>query len=99
MAWVGSNLSRSSSPTPQLWAWGHLSLDQVTQSLVQPDLEHFQGWGIYHLSGQPVPVPHHPHRKEFLTYVQPKSTLFQFKTVVLSPVATGPHKSPSPSFL
>ncbi|KAK4822001.1 hypothetical protein QYF61_006615, partial [Mycteria americana] len=40
---------------------GHLQLDQVAQSPVQPDLECFQGWGIYRLSGQPVPVFHHPH--------------------------------------
>ncbi|KAK4832829.1 hypothetical protein QYF61_025817, partial [Mycteria americana] len=39
----------------------HLQLDQVAQSPSQPDLEWFQGWGIYHLSGQPVPVFHHPH--------------------------------------
>jgi len=31
---------------------GHLALDQVAQSPVQPDLECFQGWGIYHLSEQ-----------------------------------------------
>ncbi|KAK4815383.1 hypothetical protein QYF61_001371 [Mycteria americana] len=42
-------------------AEGHLQLDQAAQSPVQPDLECFQGWGIYHLSGQPVPVFHHPH--------------------------------------
>ncbi|KAK4824907.1 LOW QUALITY PROTEIN: hypothetical protein QYF61_021422 [Mycteria americana] len=34
----------SSSPTP-LQEWGHLYLDQVAQSPVQPDLECFQGWG------------------------------------------------------
>jgi len=28
----------------------------------------FQGWGIYHLSGKPVPVFHHPHCKKFLPY-------------------------------
>ncbi|EOB01623.1 hypothetical protein Anapl_10518, partial [Anas platyrhynchos] len=27
-------------------------------------LEHLQGWGIHNLSGQPVPVPHHPLREE-----------------------------------
>jgi len=32
---------------------GHLQLDQVAQSPVQPGLEYFQGWGIYHLSRQP----------------------------------------------
>ncbi|KAK4822534.1 hypothetical protein QYF61_015540 [Mycteria americana] len=35
---------------------GHLQLDQVAQSPVQPDTERFQGWGIYHLSGQPMPA-------------------------------------------
>ena len=38
----------------------HLQLDQVVQSPVQPDFE-CQGWGIHHLSGQPVPVPHYPY--------------------------------------
>ncbi|NXC15664.1 KHDR3 protein, partial [Corythaeola cristata] len=33
----------------------YLPLDQVAQSPLQPDLECFQGWGIYHVSGQPVP--------------------------------------------
>jgi len=33
---------------------GHLQLDQVVQSPVQPDLERFQGWGIDHLSVQTV---------------------------------------------
>ena len=33
---------------------GHLQLEQVTQSPVQPDLECFQGWGIYLLSGRSV---------------------------------------------
>ncbi|KAK4811229.1 hypothetical protein QYF61_022126, partial [Mycteria americana] len=35
---------------------GHLQLDQAAQNPVQPGLECFQGWGIYHLPGQPVPV-------------------------------------------
>jgi len=48
---------------------GHLPLDQVAQSPMQPGLEHFQGGGIHSSSGQPVPVPHHPHRKEILPYV------------------------------
>jgi len=54
---------------------GRLQLDQVAQSPVQPGLECFQGWGIYHLSGQPVPVFQHPCKK-FLPYSQSESTLF-----------------------
>ena len=45
---------------------GHLQLDQVDQNPVQPDLECFQGWGIYQLSEQPVPGFHHPHCTKFL---------------------------------
>jgi len=55
---------------------GHLQLDQAAQSPIQPGLECFQGWGTYHLSGQPVTVFHHPHGKKFLPYIQSKSTLF-----------------------
>lgn len=29
---------------------GHLQLDHVVQSLLQPDLECFQGWSLYHLN-------------------------------------------------
>ena len=43
---------------------GHLPLDQVAQSPVQPGLEHFQGGGSHNFSGQPL--SHHPHSKEFL---------------------------------
>ncbi|KAK4818441.1 hypothetical protein QYF61_013128 [Mycteria americana] len=45
---------------------GHLQLDQVAQSPIQPDLECFQGWGIYHLSGKSVPVFQHSHCKKIL---------------------------------
>jgi len=41
---------------------GHVQLDQVAQSPMQPDLEQFQGEGIRSFSGQ----PHHPQSKEFL---------------------------------
>ena len=78
---------------------GHLQLDQVAQSPVQPDLECFRGWGIYHLSGQPVPVFHHPHCKKCLPSVQSKSTLFEFKTITPCAITTGPAKKFVPVFL
>ena len=37
---------------------GHLQLDQVAQSPIQPELECLRGWSIHHLSGQPVLVLH-----------------------------------------
>jgi len=63
--WVERDLSRSSSPNP-CNEQGHLQLDKVAQSPVQPDLETFQVWGNYHLSGQPVPMFHHAQSKNFL---------------------------------
>lgn len=42
-----------------------LQLDQFAQSPVQTDLKCLQGWDIHHISGQPVPLPHHPCRKNF----------------------------------
>jgi len=60
---------------------GHLSLDQVAQSPIQPDLQSYQGWSIYHISGQHVPVFHHPQSKEFLPYTQSKSIFFWFKII------------------
>ena len=48
---------------------GHLPLDQVVQSPIQPGLEFFQGGSIHNLTGQPVPVSHQPHSKEFLPVI------------------------------
>jgi len=49
---------------PPCHGQGHLSLDQVAQSSIQPNPEHFQR--IHNFFGQPVPVSHHPHEKNFL---------------------------------
>jgi len=54
---------------------GHLQLDQIAQSPVQPGLECLQGSGLHCLSGQSVPVFYHPHGKKFLPSIQSKSTL------------------------
>jgi len=44
-------------PLVSLGIYGkHLQLYQVAQVPIQPDLECFQGWGIYCLSGKHVPV-------------------------------------------
>ena len=48
---------------------GHLQLDRFSQSPVKLGLECFQGWGIYHLSVQPVPVSHHPDCKKYIPYI------------------------------
>jgi len=48
---------------------GHLQPDQVAQSSIQPDLERFQAQGLHYLSGQLVPVFHHPHCKKCLPYI------------------------------
>ena len=48
---------------------GHLQLDQVAQNPIQSCLECFQGWGIDHVSGKPVPGFHHLRCKKFLPYI------------------------------
>jgi len=69
MFWVGRDLIDHLVPTPLCHRQGHLPLDQVAQSLIQPGLEHCQGGGSHSFSGQPAPVPHHPHHKTFLPYI------------------------------
>ncbi|KAM9644853.1 uncharacterized protein ACIBXB_013062 [Morphnus guianensis] len=83
-------------PWPQA---GTSSLDQVAQSPISPDLEHFQYCGSHNFSGQPLPGSCYPHPKKFLPYVQSKSTLFQFKPVTPYPVTTGPGKKSVSIFL
>jgi len=59
MVWVGMNLKDHLVPIPLSWA-GHLPLDQVAQSPIQPGIEKFQEGVICTFSGQPIPVPHKP---------------------------------------
>jgi len=66
---VGRNLQDHIVPSPTTTGRDHLPLEKVAQNLVQPGLEHFQGGGINHFSGQPVPVPYNPHSKELLPYI------------------------------
>lgn len=56
----------------------NLSLDQVAQSPIQSGLEHYQELGS-HSSGQPMPLFHLLHSKEFLPNIQSLSTLFHLK--------------------
>jgi len=82
MVWVGRDLQRSSSAA-HCHRQGHLSLDQVTQRRIQPDLKHFQWQGIHNFSRHPVPVYDHSHCKKNLPRSQYKSMLFQFKNFAL----------------
>lgn len=45
-------------------------------------------------SRQSMPFPQHTHSEEYLTYIQSKATLFQFKIIAPCPVTTGPCKRP-----
>ena len=66
LGWKGPQGSSgsNSSTTGRATNLPHLILDQAAQGPIQPDLEHLQGRGIYNLSRQPVPAPHHSHSKE-----------------------------------
>jgi len=96
LGWKGPLKAIQSNPCHEQ---GHLQLDEVTQSLVQPDLGRLQGWGIHHLAGQPVPGPHHPQCKTLLPSIQSESSLFQFKAITLVLLLQALLKSLSPSFL
>ena len=74
----------------------YLILDQAAQGLIQPGLEHLQGWGIHNLPGQLVPAPHHSHSKELPPDIQPKSSLLQLKTVFPCPAIIYPFKEQTP---
>ena len=76
----------------------HLQLDQVAQSLIQPDLECLQGRVIHHVSGQLVQVPHHSYYKNIFPCIQSKSSPFQFETISYCPVTTDPTKVSVPFF-
>jgi len=58
MTWVGRDLKDDPVPNLLLWADYHPPA-QAAQDLIQPDLQHLQGWGIHSFSGQSMPVPHH----------------------------------------
>jgi len=66
LGWKGP--LRSSSTTP-CYRQGPLPLDQVAQRPILPGLEHLQGWVTHSFSWQPVPVPYHPLRKEFISNI------------------------------
>ena len=70
--------------------------DQAAQSHIQPGLECLQGWGIHNLSGQPVPVCHHPLCEKLLPNIQPKPLLSQFKAIPLCPITIHPCKQQIP---
>ena len=63
--WLGlEGTSRIKSQPPYQGGQGSQLLDQLldqaAQGPVQAGLKHLQGQSIHNLSGQPVPVPHHP---------------------------------------
>ena len=50
---------------PPCYVQGRQSLDQATQSHIQPGLECLQGWSLHNLFEQPVSVCHHPLCEKF----------------------------------
>ena len=83
MVGVGRDLCGSSSPNP-LPKQGHL--EQAAQDLFQVDFEYLQVRRIHSLSGQPVPVLHHPQSKDILPRVQLELPVLQFVLVAPCPV-------------
>jgi len=72
---------------PPCHGQGHLPLDQVAQSPIQPGLEHCQGGGIHNFSGQPVPVSHHTHHKRISLPALVQFFIHQYPQVLLDRAA------------
>lgn len=72
---VGRDQPRSSSPT--------YLLNHVTHDYVQTAFGSLQRGRLHNLSGQCVPVLHHPDSEEALPYVQGELPMFQFMPLPL----------------
>lgn len=70
MVWIGT--LKPILFQPSCYRQEHLPLDQVPPSL---------GWGFHISSGQPLPVPLHPHSKFFFPNIWSKSILFQLEAI------------------
>ena len=64
------------------------------QSTIQPNLECLQRQGIHSLSGQLMPLPHHPYCKKIVPYIHSKSPLFQFEIISACPIPVDPANIP-----
>lgn len=65
---------------------------QVVQGLIQPGFENCQGWS--NLPGQPVPVSHHTHSKNFLPDIETKFLLLQLVPSIPCPITAVPGEEP-----
>jgi len=84
MVGVGRDLWGSSSPIPLP---KQVHLEQTAQDLVQVGFEYLQRRRIHNLSGEPVPVLHHPQSEEVLPHVQMELPMLQFVPIAPCPVA------------
>jgi len=75
MVGVGTDLLRSSCPTPLL-KQDHL--EPAAQDQIQTAFEYLQGRRLHNLSGRSVPVLSHPHSKNVFPNVQTEASVFQF---------------------
>ena len=79
-----------------------MSRDTCTRSgapsPIHPDPRCLQGWGFHNLSGQPVPVPHHPYCKKHISPIQSKSPFFLFENISPCSVIADPAKEPVLSY-
>ena len=75
---------------PHCYVQGRQAPDQAAQRHNQHGLECLQGWGIYNLLGQPIPVRHHPLSEKLPPNIQPRPPLSQFKTISHCPITINP---------
>jgi len=68
--------------------------NHVPQCYIHPVLEHPQGWWLHHLTGQPVPMPHHSFWEEMFPHIQPKPPLAQLEAIPSRPITVTWEKMP-----
>ena len=83
--WQGSTLhsSPSSAPDSPLRCSSIRCSEHDPAQSTNPDPRCLQRWGIHHLSGQHVPVPHH-------SSIQSQPPLLEFQTISPCPITTDP---------
>lgn len=76
---IGRPLGRSFSPIPLM---EQEYLDQVTQELIQVDLEDLQRRISHNILGQPVPVFCHPHHEEVSSHIYVEPSVLQLASLL-----------------
>ena len=75
-----------------------MPLSHFPQCHIHTVLEHLQGWWLYHLSGQPVPMYYQSFGEEIFPNIQPEPPLVQLKAITSYCITVTWKKRPTSPF-